>query len=400
MIQAVADLNPLRRELLSVGDARLRRVVRVVDALPERGAADALIAPLRPRLARLRPPRALSLTRLLFAPVESLIVPAAVWSPKSPAIPRPLLRVLGQDVRTALAAEADALQARVASATMADTALLAECGATLWPRAAELLRSRPAPADWSATTGLPDAAHPAIVRPLCVLLAEGSMLYRIATVPPAAAMADAEQLLRIAAADGAPALAMMLTLLLRRLPRAQRLIQLAEGAAAARGSDAGVVATQRALDYLLGDITAALPTDAALPHAEEGIRRAARLLEHLQAAANAAQRSARVAQVRAAREQLAEHCRDQFTAGAERLTAAPPNAAAEPEEVATLEDTARALRRLDVVGRRLSEAAPYERTLRATAARLLTNQRLAVTDRLRLAEILVGPEAALAMLPD
>ena len=212
------------------------------------------------------------------------------------------------------------------------------------------------------------------------------------------ASAEAERLLRLAAAEGAAALAMLLTLLLRRLPGAQRLIQFADGIVA-RGSDAGPVATERALDFLLGNIAAELPADAALPHAEEGIRRAARLLEHLQAAANAAQRSARIAQVRAARVQLAEHCLERFAAAADLLAPPAEGAASELGDLATLEENARALRRLDVVGRRIGEAAPYDRTLRAAATRLIDDPRLPPMERLRLAEILLGPDAALALLP-
>jgi len=50
-------VRDLQRSLLDAGDAQISRIVAMVDALPERGSADALIAPLRPRLARLHPRR-------------------------------------------------------------------------------------------------------------------------------------------------------------------------------------------------------------------------------------------------------------------------------------------------------------------------------------------------------
>ena len=47
-------LRSLRGDLQDVTDDKLAQVVAVLDGLANRGDADALIAPLRPRLARLR----------------------------------------------------------------------------------------------------------------------------------------------------------------------------------------------------------------------------------------------------------------------------------------------------------------------------------------------------------
>ena len=52
-----AELRQLKRELLAADDQRVRRLVALVDRISVRGEADSLIAPLRPRLAMLRPPR-------------------------------------------------------------------------------------------------------------------------------------------------------------------------------------------------------------------------------------------------------------------------------------------------------------------------------------------------------
>ena len=75
----MSALHDVARTLNAARDEQLARVVAVVDALPARGAADTLIAPLRPRLATLRPTRPLNLTRLLFTPLDPLIVPSAEW---------------------------------------------------------------------------------------------------------------------------------------------------------------------------------------------------------------------------------------------------------------------------------------------------------------------------------
>ena len=377
---------PLHEHLLSAADSRLRRVVAVVDALPARGEADALIAPLRPRLARLRPARPITLTRLLFAPVEPLIVPAEAWHPGSPAIPRPLLTPLGEAVREALGDAAADLLRRGAGRTMADAATVAELGADLWPRAAALLPGCP-------VVAAPERAG--VVGPLAVLLGEGAALHRLPSLPGAAAAGEAERLLRGTAPAGVAALAMMLALLMRRLPRAQRLLHFADALAPADARERGS-ASERVLAYLLGDVRAAVPPDAALPHAAEQVRRTARMLEDLQAAADAAQRPARLAQVREARQHLAVQCRERVATAAE-LLAAPIQAPAEPADLAAMEDTARALRRLDAVGRRLGEAEALDRALGGAAGKLVADPRLPRATRLRLAEILLGPDAALAL---
>ena len=62
-----------------------------------------------------------------------------------------------------------------------------------------------------------------------------------------------------------------------------------------------------------------------------------------------------------------------------------------------LEETARALRRLDAVGRHLGDAEANARALAVAAAKLAADTLLPPATRLRLAEILLGPDAALAL---
>ena len=389
----MSDVTDLRTHLLSAADSRLRRVVAAVDAMAQRGAADSLIAPLRPRLARLRPSRPITFTRLLFAPVEPLIVPGEAWRADSPAIPRPALAVLGYDLHAAFGAEAKALEARFPEARMDEAAAVAECGSDLWPRAAAVLAVRGLPPGWREATGLPDAAHPALAGPLAVLLTQGSALHRLPAMPAPAAFGEAERLLRLSAPAGRPALAMMLALLVRRVPHGQRLLPVAD---ALDQFGPGATASERVLEYLLGDVRDALAPRVPLPCAAESARRTACLLEDLQAAADAAQRPVRLLQMREARQALGVQCRDRMMAGAEAL-AAPQRGPADAGDLVAMEETARALRRLEAVGRRLGDAEVYDRTLANAAGRLITDPLLPCTTRLRLAEILLGPEAALAL---
>jgi len=69
--------------------------------------------------------------------------------------------------------------------------------------------------------------------------------------------------------------------------------------------------------------------------------------------------------------------------------------------VAGLEAVARGMRRLSVAGRRLGKGAAYDKLLRRTAADacMSANSTLTRMERLRVAELLVGSEDALKLLP-
>ena len=56
--------------LAEASDSRLLEAVAFLDRLSERGAADRLLDPVRPRLATLRPPRPATLERVLVLPFE------------------------------------------------------------------------------------------------------------------------------------------------------------------------------------------------------------------------------------------------------------------------------------------------------------------------------------------
>ena len=82
------QLRALQTSLGQAKDPQLGRLVAMLDAMPERGALDNLIEPLRPRLLHLRPERPLRFARLLFLPLDPIIVPANVWQRDRPTIPR------------------------------------------------------------------------------------------------------------------------------------------------------------------------------------------------------------------------------------------------------------------------------------------------------------------------
>lgn len=377
-----AELRQLKRDLATAGDSQVRRLVALVDGVQVRGEADALIAPLRPRLAVLRPPRPLSFPRLMFLPLNPLILPPSAWRPGSAGIPRVTLRTFAGMVAAGMGTLADAPLDALDGHDTGETAFAASAGAQLWPRAAVLLGEAGPPAGWTEATGLPVAEFAPLARSLSVLLSQGVTLWHLAHAPPPGAE-GCEALLDHAAAGGPLPLSMMLALLLARMPQAGHLLHYADTlAATATGSSR--VAPDRALDFLLGGMEESGETADV-----DGIRRAALLLETL--IRECQRKPTRAARLDDARRQLDETCRTTFQTTASALT---PALAAEP---GGLEASARYLRRVDAVGRRLGSTGFYDTTLRDTAARLTASPGLSRTARLRLAEILLGPDAAVAM---
>lgn len=141
--------------LAEANDDRLVRVVELLDRLPDRGAADRVLDPVRPRLAGLRPPRPLTLSRVLVLPFEDLLVDPAAARPDRKRVSRvslrPLLHLTLDGLAPGLARELDGL-ARAGDMRAAD--LVLRVGARLWPEAERALRGRLA----GPATGGPDRA--------------------------------------------------------------------------------------------------------------------------------------------------------------------------------------------------------------------------------------------------
>ena len=137
------NLRTLHRDLAAAQDDQIHRVLTIIDDLAERGDADKLIAPLRGRIAELRPRRKLSLARLLFTPFNPLIVDAASWSAAAPSIPRTAILPLAGQVRDGLGAAAAQMDAMAALHSSTDgIGELVEIGGKLWPTAAISSRRR------------------------------------------------------------------------------------------------------------------------------------------------------------------------------------------------------------------------------------------------------------------
>jgi hypothetical protein len=401
------DIRDLGRRLVEAADAEVSRAVAVVDQLPERGPADKLIEPLRPRLALLRPPRPLRFTRLLFLPLDPLIVPPTRWQPHLPGIPRTVLAPLAATVRAGLGDQATAIDAMIQGASSHHADSVMRAGDRLWPRAAALLSGVPPPVGW-AETGLNMAMYTMLARRVGAVLAHAPLLRELTGEVDAGIasprLAPVQAMLTEVGACYPDALLMLVTLLLAKLPQlaasvaklAPELGPQAEGILRKAGQEA-TEALLAGLEAGGGAETAA--TGSQLADTAQEVRRTVTLLRHLAERTDVPQIRARV---QAIRQRLDAGCRQRFSHAMASeflplLRQAPASGDAAPAKA--LEAMARHLRELESEARLIGGGEVYDAQLREAAAAVRSGDKMpSRAARARLMEILVGPEAALAML--
>jgi hypothetical protein len=398
------DIRAVSRDVAGADDARVMRIVATVDAMSARGSADELIVPLRRRLAVLRPPRPLRFARLLFHPLDPLIVSAGRWRAGQHAIPRTALAPLAACVRIAMAAEAAAIEAAINGRTTAYVDLIATQGRLLWPQAGRVLMSAALPPDWN-DTGLSDAIFAPLARRTGALLAQMAAFDRFCAetvqglLPP---QPDAlHAILRGIAGTDESALPMMVKLLLTRLPEAAALLM--AGAPGPQGAALKATANET-VDTLLEQLArkegaAAQVGATSLEEAGAAVRRIVVLLRQLE---HGSVTPARRAHLKAVRQALDAGCRTRFAAGLRDEVLAPLQTGGSLD-TRLLEAAARDLRALETEARAAGGGSAYDLMLRqaADAVKALPAETGPDrTDRMRLVEILAGSEAALAMLDE
>jgi hypothetical protein len=398
------DMRAVSRDVAAADNARVMRIVATVDALSARGAADELIVPLRRRLAVMRPPRPLRFVRLMFHPLDPLIVPAGRWRPDQHTIPRTALAPLADCVRNAMAAELRAIEAAINGRTTADIDLIAVQGRLLWPSAGMALMAAAPPASWGET-GLSEAIFATLARRTGALLSQMAAFERLCAetvqglLPPGAAALHA--ILRGIAGTDESALPMMVTLLLTRLPEAAALLMTGQsgpqGAALKAAADETV---DKLLEQLAGKEGAAAQVAAtSLEEAGATVRRIATLLRQLE---DGSVMPARRAHLKTVRQTLDAGCRTRFAAGLRDEVLAPLLAEGSPD-MRILESAARDLRALETEARAVGGGSAYDLMLRQAADAVKALPAEAGpdrADRIRLVEILAGSDAALAMLDE
>lgn len=392
---ATRPVADVQRKLRGAADEQLAQVVALVDAMPARGAADALIAPLRARLAAIDPIRPLSITRLLFRPLDPVITTGPRWRPGIPAVPRTALSSIGDAVIARLGPLALSVQASIAGRDGKQHAIVNQAGANLWPSATAMLAQMPIPADWGLTTGLPEGCYPEIRANIVAVLHQAVPLSQrtwspggVDAAPAISAILHATQahhpaglgiVLAVLLADGVTVAPVLLAAL--AMPGAQ--------------VDLAVAHTLDRAQHVLTEVLPSVGLAAASCQA-------AHVAALLDAIEGPGARPALRAQAQRIRQLADEACRGRLLEALDQEflpKLAATGAELDDEAVTGLESVARGLRRLAVAGRRFGAAAVYDKLLGRTAAGACAsiNSTLTRMERLRLAELLIGSEAALKL---
>ncbi|WP_257715070.1 hypothetical protein [Roseomonas populi] len=405
---ALAELRLLSGALADATREQLARVVSLIDELPDRSGADRLLDRARPRLRELNLPRPLGLTRLLFMPLDPWIVRPAEWQPGGPAVPRSALQPLSAAVQAGLGLEAARIEAGCTGATAEDLDKVFSLGRDLWPAAAQALPES-TPTGWEAA-GLPGREYPAL-RDRCA----AAWRHAVASWPALQAAPYgppehlARQALEGAAAEGGAALDTVLRILVARASRPASLATLAVRLSPP-GSAQAARAAQGAVDEYLSRREVERPSSAdrrgQARRAAEDALAVCVLAEDFEASGLLGV-PARRERLQAIRRAADETCRDSFAALLSgellgQLSAMRGAAVAETRAaVPALEGTARLLRRIESGGRRLGGAEAYDAALQSAAAEVARNGEgagLSPVERLRLVEMLAGPEVALRLV--
>lgn len=388
-------IRTLESSVGTASDLQIAQIVALIDAMPSRGAADELLRPHRARFAQLMLPRPVSFTRLLFMPLDSLIVPAAEWRRGGLAIPRTVLAPIADALRACMPGAAMDIDAEGRNGTIGSDRLTA-LAASIWPQAAIALDALQVPAVWTEATGLPEHDYAAIATIAAGGLASGLALRGLMldeARPPSAAIGT---ILGGTAPRGGLVLSAVVAILLARCSGSSTILALATEASGANPS----AAVDLAVDHILDTMQAALRADTAIgrsvDRARADIRTLLRSLGEIEP--SCASRPGRLLRLnrlqREAGSQVATRCatalQDEFIARLETLPWNASNAMIEH-----LEATARGIRRL------IAHAGPDERSLQLLLDDLhrpggtLLSGKLRKEDRIRLVEILSGPDQAM-----
>ncbi|WP_156964033.1 hypothetical protein [Muricoccus aerilatus] len=404
------EVRLLGSALAGASPDRLARALVVIDALPDRAAADQLLEKVRPTLRDLDLPRPLSFTRLLFTPLNGLIVSPREWVPGEPGIPRSVLTIIGDLVRGSLGGSAAEIEAGCFGQNANEAAALLTLGKDLWPAAATCVPELP-PSSWSET-GL-GRLHYNWIREQCSIVWRHSLalwpsLQAAAEGPPKDLVCRA---LEGPLTEGELACSVVLHLLLARAKRPASVASAALDVIPLRLGSVRTVA-QKAVDRLLSEAVKRELVPKCAETEEGGITAAAAaetacaLVEDFEASIFL-QASGRREKIRAIRDLAEMVCRDnyrRFTSRvfAERIkqigSASLKNVS---NSIESIEGAARIMKKIERSGRRLGNAHQYDASLQSAAAEIVqvfasctSEGLLRRSDTLRLVEILIGPDNA------
>ena len=408
--RAANGVRALSKEFRNASDEKILKVTRMIDLLPERGEADALLEPVRARLATLRPARRMNRTRLLFTPFVPVMVSGAAWRPGDPSIPRSILT----PVSTLIFGSSDGIPPTPPTFDEGDEAQLTRVGTPLWQAAAACLNTISIPAawetpDWQKQNGL---TVPMVMPLIPVLRLVLDQAAAIRSLPPRR-HPDCEPALTALLSEAMRVGPLGWGIMLRLLFDAAAPEQVARLALAMSRSSRLSTTLQggldRAIDEMLGRMEAPQPGQAAEqldPGALSGRLHLIDRVEELRKLENRPVEEQR--RIGRLRQGLAAENRAVFEQALQaRLVeldqppAGPAPAVMSTEMVLAIEAEARQLRAFALAAARLGHADEYDRLLEQAAARYARNggkSGMTRADRMRVTELLVGSEKAIQVL--
>lgn len=420
-------LADLTARLARARPEAIRAVVALIDRMPDRGDADALIAPMRPRLMLMRDMirRPASLGRVLAHPIEDLLVPPDAWRRGSLSVPRSVMPVAIALASDALASRArQDIITRLAGATMDDAPAVQDVGETLWPVAAAAFAEA---ASGRLPPGLALPMREADLRGVLGAMGEtlriAPALARVLAASPRGTVPAWEQIehalrdvVEEAAGHSADCFARAGLILMRRFMAAGPVVGLLRDAAGRAASGAAELRLADALDSFLAELPGQLPEPASLallPHAVQQavvadtvatVERAGTEIGTWQAGRreNLREVQARVAAV--IRRRVQECLATELIPPLARLGEAGLGPAEGQAAIEALEAVARTAAAMVTAARRLGPADDLSVALRhaaetvsamaAAAPQGAPADRIGRTDLARIVEILAGPDAA------
>ena len=406
-----AELAALHCALTEAEHSKIVRLVAAADTLQRRGAVDDLVAPFRTRLAHLGPSRPLRFARLLFMPLDPLIVPPANWHPKSPSIPRSALLPIAETVFAAMGNDAVRIERMIEGHSTRDQQVVVDAGTLLWPAAARALMRCEPPPGWTEQSGFPAGLFS------LVAVSIGAVLEQVLTLQTWRAeaqlgifvgMTALQQILQQVGKGRPEALGMFIALVLARLPKIARLLR---GAIAEVGW-AAAAEMRAAMETAIGSLLDRLEFDngietmilrTTLGDAGAEVCRVAGVMT-CRDVKNAT--PAQALRMSALRRRLDESCRLRFTIGLQAdflqvLENLGPKA--NTADMIRLEGAARGLRELSDESRRIGSPGTYDALLRQSTDAIKAigpNGAFSLADKVRLVEILAGSDEAWTLLDD
>jgi hypothetical protein len=303
-------------------------------------------------------------------------------------------------VRVALPVLSEGIGASVHRIAPDDRPAIAALGATLWPAAAEILEHLAVPADWTQVSGFVAADFKQLAQILAAVLREAPEIERLAALRTAADDKAIRGVLTRTEPAGGLVLSTMVSVLLCRVPMPARVLALASDITGPAGPRSPVA--EQAMDHTLASLEASM-TEAGTGDATDAAVEAARVASLLtgleEGGRSNLERRRRLDQIRRDADALCLRRFEKTVAFALAQAAEALTADDADDAFTQLEATARDLRRLETAGRRLGSSEQYDALVQSVAAQFRDRKNgLGLSDRVRMVEILSGPDEALALL--